>query len=95
MKKILVVVCITVMAATVNAYASPAVDAYVKAIASLKEAKGPIPTAPKGCGAVRNDATGDFLVLIPRESCKNTKGNIIPLGQTKYGSQVNGFCAEF
>ena len=96
MKKVLVVACVIVMAAAANAYASPAMDRYIQAIASLADPKSRIPTAPKGYGAVRHEQTGDFLVLVPREYCgTNAASPVVPLGRTTYGSQINGYCEEF
>ena len=97
MKKILVVACVMVMAATANAYTAPAVDNYIQAIASLPDSESRIPKPPKGYGAVRNEQTGDFLVLVPREYCgtHNAPGNTVPLGHTTYGSQITGYCQEF
>ncbi|MGD0235211.1 MAG: hypothetical protein ABSC55_11840 [Syntrophorhabdales bacterium] len=96
MKKVLVVVCVIVMAAAANAYASPAVDSYIQAIASLAWPMSAIPAALKGCGAVRDERTGDFLVLVPREYCgTNAPGYKVSLGYTKYGSQVIGYCQDF
>ena len=96
MKKVLVVACVIVMAAAANAYASPAVDSYIQAIASLAGPKSVIPTAPKGYGAVRDEETGDFLVLVPQEYCgMSGAGYVVSLGHTAYGSQINGYCQEF
>ena len=97
MKKVLVVVCVVVMAAAANAYASPAVDSYIQAIASLAGPKSVIPTAPKGYGAVRDEQTGDFLVLVPREYCGTNAppGYKVSLGRTTYGSQIKGYCQDF
>ena len=96
MNKVLVVVCVIVMAVAANAYASPAVDRYIQAIASLEGPKSKIPTAPKGYGAVRDEQTGEFVVLVPREYCgRNPLSNVVPLGQTRYGSQIIGYCQEF
>jgi hypothetical protein len=96
MKKVLVVACVIVMAAAANAYASPAVDSYIQAIASLVWPLSAIPPAPKGCGVLRDERTGDFLVLVPREYCGTTApGYKVFLGYTKYGSQINGYCQEF
>ncbi len=97
MKKILVVACVIVMAAAINASASPAVDNYIKAIASLKNPKSVIPRPPKGYGTVRDEQTGDFLVLVPREYCgtDNAPGAKVPLGHTAYGGQITGYCQEF
>ena len=93
MKKVLVVACVIVMAAAANAYASSAVDRYIQGIASLAGPKSVIPTAPKGYGAVRDEETGDFLVMVPREYCEmNAQGYVVPLGYTTYGSQINGYC---
>ena len=93
MKKVLVVACVIVMAAAVNAYASPAVDSYIQAIASLTSPKSAIPKAPKGYGTIRDEQTGDFLVLVPREYCEtNAPRRVVPLGYTTYGSQINGYC---
>ena len=96
MKKALMVACVIVMAAAANAYASPVVDSYVQAIASLPGPKLDIPTGPKGFGAVRDEQTGDYLVLIPREYCGTiAPGWVVPLGRTMYGSQIKGYCQEF
>ena len=96
MKKVLVVACVIVVAAAANAYASPAVDSYIQAIASLTGPKSVIPKAPKGYGAVRDEQTGDFYVLVPKEYCgTNPASTVIPLGQTRYGSQIVGYCQEF
>jgi hypothetical protein len=96
MKKVLVAACVIVMAAAVNAYASPAVDSYIQVIASLTGPKSVIPKAPKGYGAARDEQTGDFLVLVPREYCgTNAPGDVVSLGHTTYGSQINGYCQEF
>ena len=96
MKKVLVAACVIVMAAAVNAYASPAVDSYIQVIASLTGPKSVIPKAPKGYGAARDEQTGDFLVLVPQEYCgTNAPGDVISLGHTTYGSQINGYCQEF
>jgi hypothetical protein len=96
MKKVLVVVCVIVMAAAANAYASSAVDSYIQAIASLVGPKAVIPTAPKGCGAVRDEETGDFLVIVPRGYCgTNPQSYVVLLGLTAYGSQILGYCKEF
>ena len=96
MKKVLVVACVIVIAAAANAYASPAVDRYIQAIASQSGPKARIPAAPKGCGAVRDEQTGDFHVLVPREYCgTNAASPVVPLGRTAYGSQITGYCEEF
>jgi len=96
MKKVLVVVCVIVMAAAANAYASSAMDSYIQAIASLAGPKSVIPTAPKGYGAARDEQTGDVLVLVPRGYCgAYAPGSVVPLGHTRYGSQINGYCEEF
>ncbi len=97
MKRVLVVACVIVMAAAVNTSASPAVDKYIQAIAGLKSPKSVIPTAPKGYGAVRDEQTGDFLILVPREYCgtNTAPGAKVSLGQTGYGSQIKGYCQEF
>ena len=96
MKKVLVVACVIVMAAAANAYASPAVDSYVHAIASLPGPKSVIPRPPKGYGAIRNEQTGDFLVLVPLEYCgPNAPDDVVSLGRTTYGSQIKGYCQEF
>ena len=96
MKKVLVVACIIVMAAAVHAYASPAVDRYIQTIQSLPGPHAKIPTAPKGYGAVRDEQTGDFHVLVPKEYCgTNAPDTVIPLGHTRYGSQIVGYCQEF
>ena len=96
MKKVLVVACVIIMAAAANAYASPAVDSYIHAIASLAGPKSVIPTAPKGYGAVRDEQTGEFLVLVPREYCGTCAPDcVVSLGHTTYGGQINGYCQEF
>ena len=96
MKKVLVVACVIVMAVAVNAYASPAVDSYIQAIASLTGPKSAIPTAPKGYGAAWDEQTGDFLVLVPQEYCgTNAPDTVVSLGRTRYGSQIIGYCQEF
>jgi hypothetical protein len=98
MKKVLVVVCLIVMAAAANAYASSTVDMdrYIQAIASLPGPKSVIPTAPKGYGAVRDELTGDFLVIVPRGYCgMNPQSYVVFLGLTTYGSQITGYCKEF
>ena len=97
MKKVIVGACVIVIAAAINAYASPpAVDTYIQAIASLAGPTAKIPTAPKGYGAVRDEQTGDFYVLVPKEYCgTNPASTVIPLGQTRYGSQIVGYCQEF
>ena len=79
MKNVLVVACIIVMAAAANAYASPALDSYIQVIANLPGPKSVIPTAPKGYGAVRDERTGEFLVLVPREYCgtNNAPGYVV------------------
>ena len=96
MKKVLVVACVIVVAAAANAYASPAVDSYIQAIASLTGPKSVIPKAPKGYGAVRDEQTGDFYVLVPKEYCgTNASDTVVSLGRTRYGSQIIGYCQEF
>ena len=97
MKKVIVGACVIVMAAAINAYASPpAVDTYIQAIASLTGPKSVIPKAPKGYGAVRDEQTGDFLVLVPREYCEtNALDTVVSLGRTTYGSKIIGYCQEF
>ena len=96
MKKVLVIVCVIVMAAAANVYASPAVDNYILAIASLAGPKSVIPTPPRGYGAVRDEKTGDFLILVPQEYCgTNGAGYVMSLGHTAYGSRINGYCQEF
>jgi len=90
MKTILVVACVIGMAAAVNAHAASPVDSYIGAIASLAGPKSEIPTPPRGYGAVRDEQTGDFLVLVPREYCKTNTP--VPLGRTTYGSQIRGYC---
>jgi hypothetical protein len=96
MKKVLVVACVIVIAVAANAYASPAVDKYIQAIASLTDPWSVLPKAPKGYGAVRDEQTGDFLVLVPREYCaKNAPGYVVPLGYTTYGGEITGYCVEF
>ena len=95
MKKVLLVACAIVMGVAVNVHAAFPVDSYIGAIASLAGPKSEIPTPPRGYGAVRDEQTGDFLVLIPREYCKTSAppGSTIPLGRTMYGSQIRGYCA--
>jgi hypothetical protein len=101
MKTVLVIVCLIVITATAAAYAAPAtppaLDSYIQAIASLPYSDSMIPKPPKGYGAVRDEYTGDFLILVPREYCggNNAPGYKIDLGQTKYGSRINGYCMEF
>ena len=99
MKTVLVVTCVLVMAVAVHAYASPpAVDRYIQAIAiaGLEGPKAKIPTAPKGYGAVRDEQNGDFHVLVPKEYCgTNAPDTVIPLGHTRYGSQIVGYCQKF
>ncbi len=97
MKKVLVIVCLIVMAAAANAHASSAVDSYIQAIASLTGPRSVIPTAPKGYGAVRDEQTGDVLVLVPREYCETNapRSYLVFLGLTRYGSQITGYCKEF
>ena len=96
MKKVLVVACVIVMAAAANACAAPAMDSYIQAIATLLGPKSVIPTGPKGFGAVRDEQTGDFLVLIPREHCGTIPpGWVVSLGRTMYGGQIKGYCQEF
>ena len=96
MKTVLVVTCV-IMAAAVHAYASPpAVDRYIQAIQSLPGPNARIPAAPKGYGAVRDQKNGDFHVLVPKEYCgTNAPDTVIPLGHTRYGSQIVGYCQEF
>jgi len=80
----------------VNAYASPAVDRYIQAITSLASPKAKIPKAPKGYGAVRDEKTGDFHILVPTEYCAtNAPDTVVSLGRTRYGSQIIGYCQEF
>ena len=96
MKTVLVVACIIVMVAAANAYTAPAVDKYIQAIASLAGPKARIPAAPKGCGAARDERTGDILVLVPKEYCgTNAPDTVVSLGKTAYGSQIIGYCQEF
>ena len=96
MKKALVVACVIVMTVAANAYASPAGDKYIQAIASLTDPWSVIPKAPNGYGAVRDEETGDFLVLIPRDYCtKNAPNYVVPLGKTGYGGQITGYCGDF
>ena len=96
MKKVFVAACVIAAITAVNAYASPAVDKYIQAIANLPGPNAKIPAAPKGCGAVRDQKTGDIMVLVPREYCETkTLDNMLSLGQTKYGSQITGYCQEF
>jgi len=96
MKKILVVAFVIAMAAATTAYASPAMDKYIETIANLPSPMSALPRAPKGYGAVRNERTGDFLILLPKEYCgKNGSANVVPLGHTTWGSRINGYCQEF
>ena len=96
MKKILVVACIIAMAAAADVYASPAVDGYIQALENLASPRSMIPKAPKGYGAVRDEKTGDFLVLVPKEYCgKNGPGYVVTLGYTIYGGEIAGYCVEF
>ncbi len=98
MKRVFVIMCVMVMvAAASNAYASSAVDRYIQAIAALASPASAIPKPPKGYGAVRNEGTGDFLLLVPQEYCgqEGRNGDTIPLGRTTYGSRINGYCVEF
>ncbi len=69
MIKVVVVACIVAMAGATNLDASPAVDTYIQAIEDLPSPSATIPTAPKGYGAVRDERTGDFLVLVPQDYC--------------------------
>jgi hypothetical protein len=96
MKKVLVIACVIVMAAAAKAYASPAVDSYIQAIANLPSPLSNLPPAPKGYGSVRYGRTGDFLILVPREYCGIGRPcSIVVLGLTRYGSQIRGYCEEF
>ncbi len=97
MINVFVVVCVLIMAvAAANAYASSAVDKYILTIARLASPKSEIPPAPKGYGAVRNEQTGNFLLLVPPDYCgEEGPGYVIPLGKTMYGGQINGYCMEF
>ena len=97
MKKVLMVVCIAVMAAAANAYAASPLDSYIQVIRSLPYSDSMLPKPPKGYGAVRNEQTGDFLVLVPREYCgtNTAPGYTVPLGHTTYGSKIIGYCQEF
>ena len=96
MKKVIVVACVIVMTVAAHAYAAPAVDNYIQAIQSLQGPKGRIPAAPKGYGAVRDEQTGDFHVLVPKEYCgTNAPDTLVSLGRTRYGSQIIGYCQEF
>ena len=96
MKKVLVVVCVIAMGAAANAYASPPVDRYIQALANLAGPTARMPAAPKGCGAVRVEKTGDFLVLVPQEYCgTDAPNNVVSLGRTTYGSHIIGYCQEF
>ncbi len=70
MKKVLIVACAIGVVAAANAYASsPTVDRYIQAIASLESPSARIPVPPRGYGAVRDEQTGDFVMLVPREYC--------------------------
>ena len=91
MKKVLLIACALAMAVE-NVYASPAVDSYIRAIASLPSVMSTIPTPPSGYGAIRNQRTGDFMLLVPREYCANSPSYVIPLGVTAYGRVINGYC---
>jgi hypothetical protein len=96
MKKVLVVVCVIAMGAGANAYASPTVDRYIQAITGLASPQARIPAAPKGCGAVRDEKSGDVHILVPKEYCgTNAPDNVVSLGRTTYGSQIIGYCQEF
>ena len=97
MKKVLVIACVIVMAVAAHAYAAPpTVDTYIQAIQSLAGPKARMPAAPKGFGAVRDEKTGDFHVLVPKEYCgTNAPGTVVSLGRTRYGSQIVGYCQEF
>jgi len=97
MKKVVVVACVVIMAVAAHAYASPpAVDTYIQAIKSLTGPTAKIPTAPKGYGTARDEQNGDFHVLVPKEYCgTNAPDTVIPLGRTRYGSQIVGYCQEF
>ena len=97
MKTVLVVTCVLVMAVAVHTYASPpTLDRYIQAIQSLPGPNARIPAAPKGYGAVRDEQTGDFYVLVPKEYCgTNAPDNVVSLGRTTYGSQIIGYCQEF
>jgi len=97
MKKVLVVACVIVMAAAASVSAASPVDSYIQVIASLAGPKSEIRTPPRGYGSVRDEQTGDFLVLVPRQYCgtNSAPGAKIPLGRTMYGSQINGYCLEF
>jgi hypothetical protein len=96
MKKIMVA-CVIVFAVAAAAYAfpSPAVDTYIQAIASLADPYAAIPSAPRGYGAVRDEGTGDFVILLPREYCGTSPIYMIPLGHTAYGGLINGYCQQF
>ena len=96
MKKVLVVVCLIVMAVTAKAYAASPLDSYIQAITNLPDSESVIPKPPKGYGAVRDERTGNFLILVPKDYCRSDSLNgIIPLGSTSYGSRIKGFCTEF
>ncbi len=96
MKRALVVACAIVMAAVANAYASPVVDRYIQTIASLEDPEAPVPAAPKGCGVVRDEQTGDCHVLVPRDYCETiAPDSMVPLGHTRYGGQIIGYCQGF
>ena len=96
MKKVLVVACVIVMAVVAHAYAAPTVDTYIQAIKSLAGPKARIPAAPKGYGAVRDEQTGGFHVLVPKEYCgTNAPDTAVSLGRTRYGGQIIGYCQEF
>jgi hypothetical protein len=96
MKKVMVVACVVVMTVAAHTYAAPAVDRYIQAIANLGSPKARMPAAPKGYGAVRDEQTGDFHVLVPKEYCgTNAPDTLVSLGRTRYGSQIIGHCQEF
>ena len=96
MKTVFVAACVIAAITAMNAHASPAVDKYIEVIASLPSPNAKMPAAPKGCGAVRDQKTGDILILVPREYCETTApDNMLSLGRTRYGSQITGYCQEF
>ena len=97
MRKVLMVACVLVIAAAANAHAASPVGNYIQMLANLPDSASLIPEAPEGCGAVRDELTGDFLLLVPREYCgtNTAPGYTVPLGHTTYGSKIIGYCQEF
>ncbi len=92
---LIAIVAVNVLPA-VCTHAAPAVDRYIQAIASLPSATSSIPTPPRGYGAVRNEQTGEFLVLVPPDYCMSKVwGDVVFLGTTTYGSRIYGLCGEF